>query len=90
VEFAVKVSRGLRGNMVALQQTNIAYGTNAVVNSGGYGDGYGGYYDGNAPYQYRAMSRGLGNSAYRALIANIDQLEGDIRRKMTEKYKVQF
>ncbi len=46
VEFATKVSQGLRDNMVAIQQTNISYGTAAQVNSG-----YSGYdYYENVPY----------------------------------------
>lgn len=91
VEFGAKVAQGLRGNAVALQQTNIANSTNAMINAGTYGyssDGY--YYNSNAPYQYRANARGLGFSAYKELISAIDQLEGDIRRRMTEKYQVQF
>ncbi len=86
VDFTVKVSQGLRGNMVAIQQTNIAYGASATVNAGSYGY----YNNGNEPYKYNAVARAKGNSAYRELIANIEQMEADMRRKMTDKFKVQF
>ena len=101
VDYAARVAQGLRGNMVALQQTNISYSASATANNAGsvgyYGGSYGGYYssgsyynDANEPYRYRKMAQAQGNSAYKALIAEIDQQEADIRRKMTEKYKVQF
>jgi hypothetical protein len=99
VQFGAKISEGLRGNMVALQQANISYGTNAVVNSGVgvystyndvYGAGYGYYYDVNAPAKYQAAAQGAGNFAYRDIIAKIDQMVGDMRRAMTDKYQVQF
>jgi hypothetical protein len=92
IEFGANVSQGLRGNAVTLQQTNITSSTNAMINAGNaYGYNNNGYYnDGNSPLQYRAMARGVGFSAYKELISAIDQMEGDIRRRMTEKFKVQF
>lgn len=93
VNYGAAVAKGLRGNMVALQTANISYGTDAVVNSGvnAYADVYGGvYYDVNRPYQYQAMGQGVGNTAYREIIAKIDQMEADMRRNLTEKYQVQF
>ena len=98
VEFGVKVAAGLRGNMVALQQSNIKAGTQAVVDGAGNpqigyyeGYGYGGiYYDANSTYKYNAVAQGQGNYMYRELIAKIDEMEAEIRRNMTEKYKVQF
>lgn len=97
IDFAVRVSSGLRGNVVAMQKANITAGTASVVNSGGYDYGYGNYgyaggyyYDVNAPAKYRATAQGAGNMSYRELISAIDQMVGDIRREMTEKYQVQF
>jgi len=100
VDFGVKVAAGLRGNMVAMQQSNIKMGTQAVVDGagnpqygyyGGYGNGYGGnYYDANSTSTYTAVAQGQGNFMYRELIAQIDAMEAEIRRAMTEKYKVQF
>lgn len=93
VAYGAAVAKGLRGNMVALQTANISYGTDAVVNSGinVVGNVQGGFfYDVNRPYQFQAMGQGVGNTAYREIIAKIDQMEADIRRSLTSKYKVQF
>jgi hypothetical protein len=99
VNFGVAVAQGLRGNMVALQQTNIKVGAVATVNNAagpqvGYYSGYGGYgyygNDSNSTANYNAVAQAGGNYSYRELIAAIDTLEGDIRRRMTEKYKAQF
>lgn len=95
IDFGVRVSSGLRGNVVAMQKANITAGTARVVNEGGYGYGnynYSGgyYYDVNSPAKYRAAAQGAGNMSYRELISAIDQMVGDIRREMTEKYQVQF
>ncbi len=93
VNYGAAVAKGLRGNMVALQTANISYGTDAVVNSGVnvFGNEMGGvFFDVNRPYQFQAMGQGVGNTAYREIIAKIDQMEADIRRSLTDKYKVQF
>jgi hypothetical protein len=93
VDYATKVSQALRGNMVNIQQTNIAGGTNAIVNSGvsAYGNAYNGYYyDVNSPYQYLASARGQAFSSYREVIAQIEEMERTIRREMTDKYQFQF
>ena len=78
-----------------MQKANVTAGTARVVNEGGYyygnsnyGSGY--YYDVNAPAKYRATAQGIGNISYRELISSIDQMIGDTRREMTEKFKVQF
>lgn len=93
IEYSTKVSQALRGNMVNIQQTNIAGGTNAIVNSGvsAYGNSYNGYYyDVNSPYQYLASARGQSNVSYREVIAQIEDLQRTIRREMTDKYQFQF
>ena len=93
VDYSTKVSQALRGNMVNIQQTNIAGGTNAIVNSGvsAYGNPYNGYYyDVNSPYQYLASARGQAYSSYREVIAQIEEMERTIRREMTDKYQFQF
>ncbi len=53
VDYTAKVSQGLRGNMLAIQRTNIASNASSTVNSGSYGY----YYDGNEPYKYSAVAR---------------------------------
>ncbi|MCU0712749.1 MAG: hypothetical protein MUC43_11865 [Pirellula sp.] len=95
IDAGVRISSGLRGNVVAMQTANVTAGTARVVNEGGYNYGnsnYAGgyYYDVNAPAKYRATAQGVGNISYRELISSIDQLIGDTRREMTEKFKVQF
>ena len=96
VDFGVRVSKGLRGNVVAMQQANINYGTTGAVNRGAvaYGNSYdysvGYVYDVNAPAKYQAVAQGVGNMSYRELISEIDQMIGDIRREMTNKFQVQF
>jgi len=108
VNFTVAVSKGLRGNMVGMQQTNIQAGEAALANNAGatqYGNtggyyGYYGMYHGGTNYAYQDQSNSLskyqdmaqaqGFLSYRELIAKIDAMEADIRRRMTEKYKVQF
>ena len=101
VDFSVRVAQGLRGNMVAMQQTNIKVGAAAVINgvggsqvSYGYRGGYGGYgyynNNSNSSGDYQAIGAAQGNYSFRQLMAEIDAMEGDIKRKMTAKYKVQF
>ncbi len=102
VNYGVGVAQGLRGNMVAMQQTNIKVGAAATVNNAGgpqggvyagYG-GYGGYgyysNDSNSTYKYDAVAQAQGNYSFKELIAQIDTMEADMRRRMTDKYKVQF
>ena len=93
VNYGAAVAKGLRGNMVALQTANISFGTDAIVNSGVnmVGNGFGGaFFDVNRPYQFQAMGQCVGNTTYREIIAKIDQMEADMRRSLTDKYKVQF
>lgn len=99
IDFSVRVAQGLRGNVVAMQQSNIRVGAAATVNGSGgpqvgyYGGSYGGgyyYNDANSTSKYQAVAQAQGNFSYRELISQIDAMEGEIRRKMTDKYKVQF
>jgi hypothetical protein len=78
-----------------------APGPTAGVGYGYYGNyGYGGfgagYYDPNAAGYYDAsgtinsQSRAIGNQSYQAALGNIDAMTLEIRRKMTDKHKLQF
>jgi hypothetical protein len=78
-----------------------APGATGYVGYGYYGNyGYGGfgagYYDPNAAGYYDAsgtinsQSRAIGNQSYQAALNNIDAMTLEIRRKMTDKLKVQF
>lgn len=65
------------------------YGGGAV---GGYE--YNNYYDTTRKLQYDraidAQARAKGYSTYRSSMTEIKQMAGDMRRKMTDKYKIQF
>ena len=87
---------------IALGQAKVVYDAGVPqvgVSAGYYGGYYGGiyysrpgfYYDqSNAPYKYDAVASAQGYYYFRALIAQIDEAEGMIRRRMTDKFQVQF
>jgi hypothetical protein len=66
---------------------------------GGYG-GYGGYgsygsyggnfVDPNSPVKYYQLGQARGNSSFKELMAQLEQSIADMRRIMTDKYKIQF
>jgi hypothetical protein len=72
---------------------NVGYGYYGNYGYGGFGAGY---YDPNAAGYYDAsgtinsQSRAIGNQSYQAALNNIDAMTLEIRRKMTDKLKVQF
>jgi hypothetical protein len=102
VAYSAEVAKSLRDNMVSLQLTNIQAGAiNTANNAGspivnvsygyGYGYGYGSYYyDPNSGNQVTALGQSQGNSTYRQVLAVIEQSQADMRRRMTDKYKLQF
>jgi hypothetical protein len=95
----------IRGVNVSTGQTQAAQGLSrgAYVDYGGsyggyygggyYGRGYG-YVDMNSTVDYQrvagAQARMAGYGSFKATMTQIDQMTGDIRRKMTEKYNTQF
>lgn len=93
IAYGAAVSQALRGNMLAIQQTNLAYAASGMpaYNNyyGNYGDVYS-YYDLNDLSRSNVTSKAQGNMTFSATMAAIEQLESDTRRKLTEKYKVQF
>ncbi|MFN9346872.1 MAG: hypothetical protein ACK6DQ_09765 [Planctomycetota bacterium] len=56
-------------------------------NYGGYG---GGFVDPNSPMKYYQLGQAQGNTSFKELIARLEQSIADMRRTMTDKYKVQF
>ncbi len=75
----------------------------AYVNRGGYYGGYGrgygggyvsGYWDPNRSTDYQRVTdqkaRGAANRDYRQTLSQIDQLTADVRKAMTDKFKIQF
>lgn len=101
VAFSTEVSKSLRNNAVTMQMANIKTGTASVVNNaaGGaqvygyessYGYGYGYYYDPNAYAKYATVGQSAGNANFKQTIAVIEQSLAEMRKKMTDKYKIQF
>ena len=98
VDYAANVAELLRGNALGIRTTNIAAGqVNARqnVSRGYYGNGYySGYnnaYDVAASKRAtNARARGSAYTDYKSILSQIDQMTADLRRAMTEKYKMQF
>jgi len=60
---------------------------------GGYGNygSYGGnFVDPNSPVKYYQLGQAQGNTSFKELMARLEQSIADMRRTMTEKYKIQF
>jgi len=62
---------------------------------GGYGYGsygsYGGnFVDPNSPVKYYQLGQARGNSSFKELMAQLEQSIADMRRIMTDKFKIQF
>jgi hypothetical protein len=77
--------------------TATAGGTFAGSGGYGYGYGYGNYgsyggnfVDPNSPVKYYQMGQARGNSSFKELMAQLEQSIADMRRVMTDKYKIQF
>nr|MCU0708770.1 hypothetical protein [Pirellula sp.] len=76
--------------------TATGFGTIAGARAGAYNSYYGGgaiggnYYDPNSPMKYYRMSQAQGNTAFKQMMAQMEQAVSDMRRRMTEKYSIQF
>lgn len=76
--------------------TATGFGTIAGVRSGVYNSYYGGgamggnFYDPNSPMKYYRMSQAQGNTSFKQMMAQMEQAVSDMRRRMTEKYSIQF
>jgi hypothetical protein len=65
---------------------------------GGFGGFYGGmgggyvdnFHDPNSPLKYQSLSQSQGNTTFRQMIGQLEQAIADMRRRMTEKYSIQF
>ncbi len=94
VDYGAHIAQLLRDNALSVRQTTIQAGqtkANQSLNTGYYGDGYG-YYNNVNDYQRVTDSVASGNaySDYRGTLSRIDELTTDIRRRMTDKYQIQF
>lgn len=84
-------------------QANESLQSGTSYNVGGYTGGFyggsagfssSGYYNPNSTSDYQAVTsaqaRGNAYADYRKVLSQIDELTGEIRRTMTDKYKMQF
>jgi hypothetical protein len=87
---AVANDAGTSGFSTATGFGTIAGSFNGAVN-GFYGGGFGGnFHDPNSPMKYYIMGQSQGNTSYRQLVGQLEQAIADMRRRMTEKYSIQF
>lgn len=76
--------------------TATGFGTIAGARTGAYNSYYGGgqmggnYTDPNSPMKYYMMGQAQGNAGFKQMMAQMEQAVSDMRRRMTEKYSVQF
>ncbi len=94
VDYGAHIAQLLRDNALSVRQTTIQAGQTKAgqsLNNGYYGDGYG-YYNSVNDYQRVTDSVASGNaySDYRGTLSRIDELTTEIRRRMTDKYQIQF
>ncbi|KAA5539339.1 hypothetical protein FYK55_24865 [Roseiconus nitratireducens] len=94
VQYGTNVAELLRGNALAVRQTNIQAGkinASQSLNSGYYGNGY---YDANSTTDYQqvtqAYARGNAYANYKGALNQIDKMTAETRRAMTDKYQIQF
>lgn len=87
---AVASDAGTAGYSTATGAGTLAgmgYGYGGYGNYGGYG---GNFVDPNSPVKYYRMGQAQGNTSFKELMARLEQSIADMRRTMTEKYKIQF
>ena len=84
---AVASDAGTAGYSTATAGGTIAGMGYGYGNYGGYG---GGFVDPNSPMKYYQLGQAQGNTSFKELIARLEQSIADMRRTMTEKYKIQF
>lgn len=87
---AVAADAGTAGFSTATAGGTIAgrgYGYGGYGNYGSYG---GNFVDPNSPVKYYQLGQAQGNSSFKELMARLEQSIADMRRTMTEKYKIQF
>jgi len=65
----------------------MGYGYGGYGNYGSYG---GNFVDPNSPVKYYRIGQAQGNTSFKELMARLEQSLADMRRTMTEKYKIQF
>lgn len=87
---AVAADAGTAGFSTATAVGTMAgmgYGYGGYGNYGSYG---GNFVDPNSPVKYYQLGQAQGNTSFKELMARLEQSIADMRRTMTEKYKIQF
>ncbi len=99
VDYGFQVANLLRGDAQTIRSVNISAGQQkaregAYRGPTYYGGYYSGYYGGYAAAANQrvtsAVARGNAYADYTQTLTTIDKMTADIRRAMTEKYKIQF
>ncbi len=99
VDYGANVAELLRGNALTIRSGNIKAGeiktaqgaSRGFYGSYGYGGGYNSAYDVAASQRVTsAAARGAAYSDYTSVLSQIDQMTANLRRAMTDKYKIQF
>jgi hypothetical protein len=90
IDYGAKVASLLRGSGRAIRDANLSLGASRSRPAIDY-DGIYAVND-NAPYdaELQAQARAKGTGAYLDNLKEIDSLTAEIRRAMTEKYKIEF
>ena len=86
---AVANDAGTQGFSTATAGGRYAGGVSSALANYGYGGG-GGFVDPNSPVKYFQLGQAQGNSAFKQMIAQLEQALSDMRRTMTDRYKIQF
>ena len=86
---AVANDAGTQGFSTATAGGRYAGGVSSALSNYGYGGG-GGFVDPNSPVKYFQLGQAQGNSAFKQMIAQLEQALSDMRRTMTDRYKIQF
>ncbi len=92
VQYGVQIATMLRSNSLSTNTTNISAGQMKASQTGSYYN-YNGFHDPNATVSQRvtdAQATGAVYTDFRTTLAKIDQMTADMRRAMTDKYKIQF
>jgi len=97
IKYGTDVAGLLRDNALAIRGGNIGASSvkaSQTLSSGYYTGGYGNYIDPNSGVDYQRVTdvqaRASATMDYTTTLSTIDQLSGEIRRIMTEKYQTQF
>lgn len=87
---AVASDAGTAGFSTATAGGTWAGGVSRTLSNYGYGYSAGGFVDPNSPTKYYQLGQAQGNSGFKQMMAQLEQALADMRRTMTDRYKIQF